>query len=308
MNATRPHDHCPYTLTMLSELPSTSDEHIIPDALGGCADYVVRADTQTNSMFGTTVDASFVSSPLIAGFCSKIGVKTRTGLAALTVPASLIPEGNPVEVTLPHQGAPEVHFKKPVQVSPEHDELSITAGPERAAVLQREIEAAAKKKGRKISSVVTRSLREFTVKADFSFEISAIRAGMFKIAYLATFELLGDDFLGDPLNREWQKAIRATDSKAFEELPIRCSDGFVDNSLDLIGPTAEHEHAVVVANMPRVGLIAAAKLFGFHPFSLCCLASETSTYGLIPGEGKRVICSAKTKSMRATIHARSALQ
>src|SRR4051794_39104880 len=81
MKAIPAHKLCPYTLKPLAELPEVNREHIFPDSIGGGAAYVVSVDAKTNSSLGTTVDAAFVDSPLLAALRSRLGIKSRSGLS-----------------------------------------------------------------------------------------------------------------------------------------------------------------------------------------------------------------------------------
>lgn len=74
---------CPYTLKPISELPQTSKEHIFSEAIGGPADYSVRADTSENSWFGANIDALFNDCFLIRFARTVLGVRGKTGIPDL---------------------------------------------------------------------------------------------------------------------------------------------------------------------------------------------------------------------------------
>jgi hypothetical protein len=91
-------------LKPLAEIKETSREHIILDSLGGPDGYWVAACKKENNELGRTVDAEFQAEPLIAALSSKVGVKTRSGVAAWTLPGELVDGNRPVEVTIPEAG------------------------------------------------------------------------------------------------------------------------------------------------------------------------------------------------------------
>jgi hypothetical protein len=215
---------CPYTLKLLTEMGETSREHVILDALGGPNGYSVTACRATNSQLGETTDAAFLEEPLVEMMRSKVGVKSRSGVASWNLTGETVDGNRPVEVTFPHQGPVEVHHRKPVEKDAQGKSYQIIAPPAQAEKLLKEFEANMAKKGIQISSVVTKQTPNQELHSQLTLNLTVMNAGLMKIAYLACCEFLGDSFLEDPLNPEWQKAIRAQNAEDAEPSPSTVSD------------------------------------------------------------------------------------
>jgi hypothetical protein len=117
-----------------------------------------------------------------------------------------------------------------------------------------------------------------------------------KIAYLACCEFFGDDFLDDPLNTEWQKAIRAQTGEESDNIRIhgQCFDGATIGANMVFPSLAKHEHGIAIANLNQRGPVVAVRLFGNELLTAFALASETNDYGLAEGDGLLLICDSKT--------------
>ena len=285
---------CPYTLKSLNAIEETSREHIILDSIGGPDGYWVAACKKENNELGRTVDAAFQAEPLIAMLASKVGVKTRSGVAAWSMTGELVDGNRPVEVTIPHQGPAEVFHRKPVEKDPSGKSFQIIAPTAQADKQLRKLEADLAKKGKSISEPIVRQTPNQTIHSQLTLNFTVLNAGLMKIAYLACCELLGDSFLDDPLNPEWQKAIRAKTSEEIEAVRIHgwCFTNATDYSRDILPPLAEHEHGIAILNLNKHGVIVGVRLFGSEILTAVALASETSTHGLPSGRGELLLCDA----------------
>ena len=291
---------CPYTLKPLSELQETSREHVILDALGGANGYWVTACKKENNELGRTVDAAFQAEPLIAMLASEVGVKTRNGVAAWTLPGELVDGNRPVEVTIPHQGPVDVFHRKPVLKDASDNSFQIIAPPAQADKLLKEMEMNLTKKGVSISEPIVRQSPNQTIHSRLTFNLTAMNAGLMKIAYLACCERLGNSFLDDPLNPEWQKAIRAKTAEDIEAVKIH-GWSFADATSyanEILPPLTEHEHGIAILNVNHQGIIVGVRLFGCEVLTVVAQASETSTHGLALGRGEQLICDARGGGLR----------
>ncbi|MBS0657226.1 MAG: hypothetical protein JSR82_03140 [Verrucomicrobia bacterium] len=129
--------------------------------------------------------------------------------------------------------------------------------------------------------------------------MAMMSAGMAKVAYLAAFEFLGDQFLDDPLNLEWRNLMmaRSTAEVAASKLrfmPLGPKEVLYEAALlpDL-GP---HEHAITICNFQQNTPLVALKLFGClsHVFRV----SQSGTYGLELLEGQIAICDSVKRTIR----------
>jgi len=293
---------CPYTLKPLNEIEETSREHIILDSLGGPDGYSVAACRRENNELGRTVDAAFQAEPLVAMFSSKVGVKTRGGVAAWTLPGELVDGSRPVEVTIPHQGAVEVFHRKPVEKDTSGKSFQIIAPPRQADRVLQELQKNLAKKGIPISEPVVKQSPNQTIRAQLTLDCTVMSSGLMKIAYLACCELLGDSFLDDPLNPEWQKAIRARTAEDAAKVRIHGSsfDGATDCANAVLPRLGEHEHGIAILNLHGLGVVVAVRLFGCDLLTVVAQASETSDHGVAAGRGEILICDARGGPIRRT--------
>ena len=295
-----PRTRCPYTLKLLTELVAVSDEHVIPDALGCPASYSVRADTAINSELGRSADSNFVDSFFVRMLRSQHGVKSRSGPASMLMEGTTVDGGHPVRVTLPHERSAEVYFKKPFESAEDGMGGSLVAGADwekKFAELKRNFA----RKGKKVEISSRETIASTTVHGQAEINLTHLKAGLMKIAYLAAFEYLGDPFLDDQINAEWQKAIRATELGQMEDVKIHgcCFDG-ADILKALLPAIEAHQHAIVVTRFPSIGAIVGVRLFGSPVLSICLRVSESQDFGLEELQGKLVVLDAKTKVIQSS--------
>jgi hypothetical protein len=287
---------CPYTLKPISELEEKSREHVILDALGGPDGYTVTACRTVNSKLGETVDAAFLTEPMVELARSKAGVKSRSGVASWNLHGETVEGKRPVDLTFPHEGPIDVYHRKPVERGEDGNSFKIIAPPDQADRLLKEIEANLNKKGREIARLENNQSPNQEIHIQMTVNMTVMRTGLMKIAYLACCEFFGDDFLDDPLNTEWQKAIRAQTGEESDNIRIhgQCFDGATIGANMVFPSLAKHEHGIAIANLNQRGPVVAVRLFGNELLTAFALASETNDYGLAEGDGLLLICDSKT--------------
>ncbi|MFK5923787.1 MAG: hypothetical protein QM496_16540 [Verrucomicrobiota bacterium] len=289
---------CPYTLKLLNELEKTSREHIILDALGGPNGYSVRACEEENNEFGQTFDARFLEDPSVAIPRTTHGIESRSGTAKLKLRGTTVEGGRPVDITLPHSGAVEVYHRNPVDIDIDGRPKRIVATEGQSQELLTQMEANLKNKGMSIGEVKVERSENQELHLQASFNLTVIKAGLMKIAYLACFEYLGEDFLDDPLNGEWQKAIRA--STAEEAADVKIHGASFDGAApadDFFSDLGKHEHGITIVNLNQEGPIVVVRLFGSSLLTVFARASDSNDFGMPYGEGVFVICDATRRSI-----------
>lgn len=294
---------CPYTLKSLSELPETSREHIFPDAIGGPANYSVQADKRENSWFGTNVDALFNDCHLIRLARTILGIKGKNRIPDFRLRGETVDSGRPVNVTIFHDKPPKRSFVKPYTFDPQNQRGDIIVDPDKTESEMMRYEQIFAKKGQRINFHEPKVMEAEPVSAALEADLSVLRAGVLKVAYLAAFEVLGDGFLRDPLNSEWQKGIRATtpESRAGIELCGTCPL-LREQGVQYPLPNLEkHQHFVSIlcdGSFPFVFV----ELFGCEALTCCCWLSITSNLGMGNGEAHLVLCDAVAKSVDRSDH------
>jgi hypothetical protein len=290
---------CPYTLRPLVDIPSKNIEHIFPYAIGGPASYAVAADKGENSWFGTNVDAPFVDSHFIRLARLLLGIQGRSGVPNLRLDGKTEVDQRPVKLTISPDGTHEYRSAKPFEFDRATGKGSIIVNSKDA---EREIKRLTEiytKKNLQIRFGKPKALGRQKIKGELKLNLLEIRAGILKIAYLAAFEFLGDRFLDDPMNGEWQKGIRHMTVESRAGIRLRGQAPFLDRHfLDVVLPHLDHhQHAVAVFCVQRLPVVI-VKLFNWELLTACCLLSETSTFGLTEGEGRIVKCDALARQVQ----------
>lgn len=292
---------CPYTLRALTDLAEVSREHIIPDALGGPNGYSVQACRATNSEFGRTHDAAFLNEPLIAMMRTQHGVEGRSGPAKWKMEGETLGEGRPVQITF-SESAVDVYHKKPVEVHQDENGKGyriVAPSPQSDEVLE-QLKKGLARKGMAITEPKVEKEEQQTIHSRLTIDFNVLQAGLMKIAYLAAFDFIGDVFLDDPLNPEWQNAIRVTNSTEAKAVRIHgaCFEQVNDTTALLLPNLAPHEHGIAIVNLEQTGPVVLVRLFGSPLLTGFAKVSETQDFGLQEAAGKVIIVDAATGQMR----------
>jgi hypothetical protein len=288
---------CPYTLSPLSELSATNVEHIFPHAIGGPASYAVCAEAAENSWFGTKVDAPFVDADFVRLARMLLQIRGRSGVPEMRLQGTTEPDGRSIKVTILPDGTHRYRYETPFALDANTGHGSMIISPEDAEREMKRLTQLYAKKNKAIKFDKAEPMQVQKIRGDLRLNLANIRTGILKIAYLAAFEFLGDRFLDDPMNAEWQKGIRRTSSETCS-CKLRGVVPFIDRKfLDVVLPPLEnHQHAVAVfcvSGRPVVVL----KLFNWDLLTACCALSDTSNFGLAEGQGKMVKCDASAREI-----------
>jgi len=293
-----PRTRCPYKLKPLDELEKVNAEHVIHKSLGCPRSYTVEADEATNSEFGRTVDANFLTGLTLAIHRTQHGIESYSGVAKLKLTGTTVHGNHPVGLTIPHKGPIEVHFTKPFIPSSDGMGGLLIAGADWEEKSKQLIKNFARK-GKTLIAGTRETLATTEVHVRAEMDFTHLRVGLMKIGYLAAFEFLGDPFLDDPQNAEWQKGIRATEAGQLEE--VRIQGAFHDDKrvLDMVVPELQsHQHAVVVMRMEQMGPpMVCVRLFGSPHLSMIAKLSETQDFGMGRIQGKLVVCDSRSKTI-----------
>ena len=97
---------CPYRLEPISKSPDSeiSIEHIIPHAMGGSDQFVLRVNRLANSTFGMTVDSDLIHDPQLRFVAASEGLQSRTGLVTVLLSGEIVGTGEKVEVAFNKSG------------------------------------------------------------------------------------------------------------------------------------------------------------------------------------------------------------
>lgn len=199
----------------------------------------------------------------------------------------------------------EFNHAKPVKKGADDGSYEITGYPKQVDALFQQMTKGNAMKGRTLTNIKRTELKRESVVGKISLDLNVLDAGLAKIAYLATFEHLGDAFLSDPLNPEWRKAIRATTKDAqlkvgLKVLPAVDERGLQSSLPRIFWPNLKpHEHGIAILRAGK-GLLTGVKLFGQDVLTKLIIASESSGYGLSESDGVIVVCDATGGPVRKT--------
>ena len=298
----QPQIRCPYTLRKLSEMSKKNDEHIFPEAIGGPQSYSVRADETVNSTFGHTTDARLVNSKLIEMWRAIYGIEGRLGREPRAeLKGEVVDMDQAVKVKI-RQGAPIVEYEPLVKIDWDAKTAKLVAPADQS---DKELQ---KLRKRLAAKGITLTTTNSTLRENPTFDLKDVLKlpdvvpGALKIAYLAAFRELGDSFLDDPLNSEWQRVIKAT---RMAELVIaylvlgagrshRLSPFMISEApwARTLPDLSETEHRVVIYSAGQSGIYAVVELLGGR-FKFHCRLSRGGNFELQESQAKIIVCDAK---------------
>lgn len=257
------HNLCPYTLKPLTELHDTSKEHIFPDAIGGGTDYCVLVSTKENSCLGTRIDAPLINSFLISGLCVRYNIRSRRRRnRKWKLRGKLEDSGREVEVEFSKQGEPTIYIRKPVDMDSSGTSGTLILKADKSKEFLDQFIQNHKEKKRTVVVSSTETKAE-AIEVPITVDVLALERMLAKIAFLAVYKCLGDDYLDDPLVKEWHKAFLLPNENDARNARIYGNAFDCQNVLDFMFPTLQpYEHAVAVANLRQEGPVVAVALFG----------------------------------------------
>ncbi|HTW68169.1 MAG TPA: hypothetical protein VME17_26320 [Bryobacteraceae bacterium] len=287
---------CPYTRQALSVIDA-SVEHIVPAALGGGGDFAVMAERKSNNDLGSSLDEPLISSPLIGLQRVDLGIKGYSGGPRLKLPGKVKGHAVPIEVTF-STDAIDTHVRKPVEMDPSGNSGRIVIPANQEAEFTKKLMTDYARKGKEIRLDESYTLGT-EMELDFGFDVLLLKRAMAKIAFLAAFRVLGDEFLNDPLYDEWHNCIFATDHERLVKTKLRGVAFDAANLFAVSAPPIErYEHMAVVANLQMAGPVVMVSLFGTKFHHMMAIASDSKQYNLGVGEGQIAICDATTRKTR----------
>ena len=292
---------CPYTLKPLDQVQQLSDEHIFYEAIGGAQSYSIKADRDENSLLGRTTDGRFVNSKFVElwravyGIVGRLEREPRAQLKGVVVGT-----GEGVDVKI-RQGPPIVQYTPAVKIDWAEMTARMTVQADQAEKEQTRLrrDLAAKKVKITESKTLANRYPVFDLKGEL--KLADVLPGALKVAYLTAFDVLGDPFLDDPLNREWQRVIRARrmveltiaylvlgtgDSPKF--FPFMIANEPWKGHLPKLNQT---EHRVVISNQGQAGVYTVVELLG-GCLTISARISRGGNFYLPNGRAKIIICNA----------------
>jgi len=297
---------CPYTLKDLAAAIKTSDEHVIPEALGGTRVFAFRADSAKNSDLGSAVDAPLINSVLTKLLLVHYGISPLGRDVKAVLPGTIDGTEIRANATLRPGGVVDTHVHDKIvhPIDPTTGKSDRTRGTihETADKMPDLLKAFLVKKcpGQEVRLGPEVTLDTPTLRTELTLDSAAIRRGLAKIAFGTAFFFLGDDYLNDPMVGEWHKMLFAPSRQQADQarlgyLQFRDMEDF----RLVLPPVADHEHAVSIVRIGENQLAASVGLFGASwPYTIAVIASITNTYGIAEGDGYAMICDPLARKCR----------
>lgn len=275
---------CPYTKLPLELLERSSREHIIPDALG-CPDaFSVTADAQLNSEFGDGIDGYLANSFMARSIASRLGIKTRTGPAKLTLKGHHKETGVQVQLNISKDGF-DANIPGGVVKDPDTGEIAGLVGFNDAAARSLEqINATRQKRGKPLLIPAETRRVDSTVRGRIELDLSMLSRALLKVAYLTAAYSIGDSFLTSPSGTEMLVRISSPDNADLESFSYLDLSGEQLRELHLLPGSLEERHHYVGWIRSDKGLLLVVRLFDCDLLSACYFVKDFPPHQL-PSSG-----------------------
>jgi hypothetical protein len=286
---------CPYSLSPLASGES-NEEHILPVALGAPASFTVRALAAENSRMNDLIDEPTVNDPLVRFLAMSQGVVSRSGNVKATVDGTVHGSGEDVRATF-SQGGLDLKFHQPVDTDNQGRVIGVRGFGDVAKQMATQIAANYAKKGIAIELGAEASKEQPQLNMQLVGDMLMVRRQLFKIAYLTTVRIFGDQAIIGPSGQQFRAAMMAESDEALALTKI-AGAAFRPLPPGFARSAGHAEHAITCAAMRNVGLITSIDLFGCFT-----LFAVTPTDGISADEGTGEVIIIDASSSKLTSRA-----
>ncbi|MBN9368425.1 MAG: hypothetical protein BGO36_04630 [Burkholderiales bacterium 68-10] len=287
---------CPYALTPLTAGES-NDEHILPVALGAPDNFTVRALVAENSRMNDLIDEPTIIDPLVRFMAMSQGVTSRSGSVRATVDGAVRGSGESVKATFSQNGV-DLKFHPPVDTDSQGRVIGVRGFGEDARKMAEQIAANYAKKGIAVELGPETSQGRPQLDLGLGGDMLMIQRQLFKIAYLMTVRIFGDEAITGSSGQQLRAAMMAETDEALAAIGIT---GGVDLPPGLARSAGHSEHAITCAVF-SAGLVTSVELFGcFRLFVVTPLDGISTDEGT--GEVITINASSSTLTSRPYLEA-----
>ena len=285
---------CPYALTPLASGES-NDEHILPVALGAPASFTVRALAAENSRMNDLIDEPTVNDPMVRFLAMSQGVVSRSGNVKAAVNGTVHGSGEDVRATFSQNGL-DLKFHQPVDTDSEGRVIGVRGFGDAARQMANQIAANYAKKGIAVELGAETSQGQPQLNMRLVADMLMIRRQLFKIAYLTTVKIFGDEAITGPSGQQLRAAMMAESDEALARTKI-AGAAFQPLPPGFARSARHAEHAITCAVMPSVGVVTSVDLFGFFT-----LFAVTPAVGIFADEGTGEVITIDASSSKLMSH------
>ena len=282
---------CPYALTALASAES-NDEHILPVALGAPASFTVRALAAENSRMNDLIDEPTVTDPLVRFLAMSQGVVSRSGNVKAAVDGAVHGSGEDVRAVFSQSGL-DLKVHQPVDTDSQGRVIGVRGFGDAARQMATQIAANYAKKGVAVELGPETSQGQPQLNMGLVGDMLMIRRQLFKIAYLTTVRIFGDDAITGPSGQQLRAAMMAETDEALAHAKI---SGAAFRPLPPgFARSARHaEHAITCAVL-GADLVTSIDLFGCFT-----LLAMTPAGGISADEGTGEVITIDAYSSKLT--------
>lgn len=283
---------CPYALTPLTSGES-NDEHILPVALGAPPSFTVRALAAENSRMNDLIDEPTVNDPMVRFLAMSQGVVSRSGSVKAAADGTVHGSSEHVRATFSQSGL-DLKFHQPVDTDSEGRVIGVRGFGDAARQMANQIAANYAKKGIAVELGAEVSQEKPQLKMRLIADMIMIRRQLFKIAYLTTVRIFGDEAITGPSGQQLRAAMMAESDEALASTKI-AGAAFQPLPPGFARSARHAEHAITCAFMPNVGVVTSVDLFGCFT-----LFSVTPAAGISADEGTGEVVTIDASSSKLT--------
>jgi len=283
---------CPYALLPLTSGES-NDEHIVPVALGAPASFTVRALAAENSRMNDLIDEPTVNNSMVRFLAMSQGVVSRSGQIKAAVDGTVHGSGEKVRATF-SPGNMDPKFHQPVETDSQGRVIGVRGFGDEARRKAAQIAADYARKGIAVELGTETSREQPQLDLELVADMHMIRRQLFKIAYLTTVRVFGDEAITGPSGQQLRAAMMAESDEALALTHI-AGAAFQPLPLGLARSAGGTEHAITCTIMPSLGLVTSVDLFGCFT-----LFAVTPTDGISADEGAGEVISIDVSRSRIT--------
>lgn len=289
---------CPYAVLPLTSGES-NDEHILPFALGAPARFTVRALAEENSRMNELIDAPTVNDSMLRFIAMTQGVSSRSGPVKASV-AGAVQGSNEAVVGTFSQNGLDLKFTKPIETDADGRVIGVRGFGADAQKRASQVASNYAKKGIPIELGLQKTIEHPELGFGLSADLSMIRRQLYKIAYLTTVRIFGDQAITGRSGEQFRAAIMAETDQALALTELG-GGAYIELPHTVARSSGPHEHAITCVLVPDEGVMTAVHLFG--SFSLLVVSSRQ---GIVAPEltGEVIRIAAK----KATLTRRSYLE
>lgn len=224
------------------------------------------------------IDEPTVNDPLVRFVAMSQGVVSRSGDVKAVVDGTVHESGEGVRATFSQHGL-NLKFQRPVVTDGQGRVIAVRGFGDAAKQMASDIAANYSAKGIPVELGIETSNAQPQLKLQIVGDMFMVKRQLFKIAYLTTVRVFGDEAIIGLSGQQLRAAMMAECDDALARTEI-VGGAFRPLPAGVARSTRHAEHAITCAVMPSIGLVTAVDLFGIFT-----LFTVTTSDGISADEG-----------------------